>query len=78
MTIANCAQIVADQIAAGNPSPTNGTICKLMVESGAGLGSFIEFISSPVGSLILIIMVVAIVGAVGFGIARMISDFWSR
>jgi hypothetical protein len=62
-----------------NPtSPTNGTICKLMRESGAGLGSFIEFLSSPVGTLVLILVVVAIVGAFGFVIARVISGFMNR
>jgi hypothetical protein len=68
-----------EALMAANPtSPTNGTICKLMQESGAGLGSFIEFLSSPVGSLILILVVVAIVGAFGFAIARVISGFMNK
>ena len=74
MTIPDC-----DAVALANPgSPTNGTICHLMQESGAGLGSFIEFISSPVAGLILILVVVAIVGAFGFAIARVISGFMNR
>jgi len=68
-----------EEIIANNPdSPTNGTICKLMRESGAGIGSFIDFVSTPAGSLVLLLVVVMLIGAFGFAIARIILGFSNR
>ena len=73
-----CAQVAAEQAANNLTSPTGGTVCKMLQESGAGLGSFIEFLSSPVGALVLILVVVAIVGAFGFAIAAVIRGFMGK
>ena len=73
-----CADVAADQAAKNLTSPTGGTVCKLLQESGAGIGSFLEFLTSPVGALLLILVIVAIVGAVGFSIARIITGFINK
>jgi len=59
--------------------PENGTgICNLMVESGAGLGSFIQFIGESLPLLLLILMIISIVGAIGFSFVAVIKYHMNR
>ena len=57
------------------PANASTTICQLMQESGAGLGSFIEYLGQALPTLLIMLIVVGIVGAVGFAIAAVISGF---
>jgi hypothetical protein len=51
--------------------PSNSTleICQIMSESGAGLGSFIEYLGSPLLMLLVILVITGVVAAVGFSVA---------
>jgi len=60
--------------------PANSTtgVCELMNEAGAGLGAFIQYLGEALPTLLLILIIVGIVGAVGFAIAAVISGFIQR
>jgi F0F1-type ATP synthase assembly protein I len=58
--------------------PENGTgVCSIMEEAGAGLGIFIQYLGQALPTLLLILIIVGIVGAIGFAIASVISGFIS-
>lgn len=54
--------------------PVNSTsnICGLMVESGAGLGAFIQLMGESVPYLLLVIIIITIVGAIAFAVGSVI------
>jgi hypothetical protein len=60
--------------------PVNSSfgVCPLMDEAGAGLGVFIQYLGQALPTLLLILIVVGIVGAIGFAIAAVISGFISK
>ena len=60
------------------PVNATTTVCQLMQESGAGLGSFIEYLGLALPTLLLVLIIVGIVGAVGFAIAAVISGFITK
>jgi hypothetical protein len=60
------------------PADATTSVCQLMQESGAGLGSFIEYLGQALPTLLLILIIVGIVGAVGFAIASVISGFITK
>jgi hypothetical protein len=44
-------------------------ICHLIQGPSAGLGLFIEYITSPTGTLVLMLVIVSVLAAIGFAIA---------
>lgn len=60
--------------------PTGNTtgVCAIMEEAGAGLGIFITYLGQSLPTLLLILIIVGIVGAIGFAIAAVISGFITK
>ena len=54
------------------PSPDPTGVCEIMASAGAGLGVFIQFMGQALPSLLIILAMVGIIVAVGFGIATVI------
>ena len=54
--------------------PVNDTtgVCETMQSAGAGLGVFIQFMGQALPTLLIILAMVGIIVAVGFGIATVI------
>jgi len=48
-------------------------VCGLMESSGAGLGVFFQYLAQGLPSLLLILIIVGIIGAIGLAIAFVIK-----
>ena len=71
--------IIVNLLSGFNPTivcPINSTtqMCQLMSESGAGLGSFIEYLGGPLMLLLLVLVIVGMIGAIGFSIVAVIKE----
>lgn len=55
--------------------PANDTagVCTTMESAGAGLGVFIQYMGTALPSLLIVLALVGIIVAVGFGIASVIK-----
>jgi F0F1-type ATP synthase assembly protein I len=55
--------------------PANDTsgVCATMDSAGAGLGVFIQYMGTALPVLLIVLAMVGIIVAVGFGIAKVIS-----
>jgi F0F1-type ATP synthase assembly protein I len=55
--------------------PVNDTtgVCATMDSAGAGLGVFIQYMGSALPVLLIVLAMVGIIVAVGYGIAKVIS-----
>jgi len=60
--------------------PTNDTagVCTTMDSAGAGLGVFIQYMGLALPSLLIILALVGIIVAVGYGIANVIKGSMSK
>jgi len=59
----------------GITCPVNDTtgVCATMDSAGAGLGVFIQYMGSALPVLLIVLAMVGIIVAVGYGIAKVIS-----
>lgn len=55
------------------PVNDTGGICTTMDSAGAGLGVFIQYMGSALPALLIILAIVGVISAVGFGIAKVVS-----
>lgn len=55
--------------------PVNDSVgvCATMDSAGAGLGVFIQYMGQALPVLLIILAIVGVIGAVGYGIARVIG-----
>lgn len=53
--------------------PENNTVCDTMEGAGAGLGIFIQYMGEALPVLLIILAMVGIIVAVGYGIAKVIG-----
>lgn len=52
--------------------PENSTICSTMEGAGAGLGVFIQYMGEALPVLLIVLALVGIIVAVGYGIAHVV------
>lgn len=60
--------------------PVNDTtgVCATMESAGAGLGVFIQYMGTALPSLLIVLALVGIIVAVGYGIAKVVGSSIQR
>ena len=55
------------------PENDSSGVCATMSGAGAGLGVFIQYMGQALPALLIVLIMVGIIGAVGFGIAYVVK-----
>lgn len=58
--------------------PENSTVCTVMDDAGAGLGVFIQYLATALPILLIILAIVGVIVAVGYGLGSLLSKSISR
>jgi len=56
------------------PFNSTSSICQVMSESGAGLGSFLEYLGGPLMFLMIVLIMIAIIAIIGYSISQVIKE----